>query len=563
MEIKKLNKIAYTYIGIALLFLIVYQMLLFFYPNNYWFNTFLLLLFTVTFILFLLKDINSLTKYIKILKEENRSLSLVAEKYDIILKATRDTIWDWNVKEQKFSISSGITETFGYTPREVTNNIEWWFEKIHLQDSLKISVYIYATTDETQERWEDQYRFRCADGSYKYILDRGFVVRDSLGKVMRMVGVMQDITKQKTEELRLKLLETAITQTKDSILISEHSSTIAGIPRVVYANKAFTDITGYEQSEIIGSNPSIFLTKQSIYSYIRLIKNALKKETDFTFVGLNQKKNGKKYWIHFTMIPITDSNGKLSHWISIQRDITEDKEKEKEREQLITELIQNNKDLKQFSYITSHNLRAPLSNLIGLLNLIEEVPIENQELRELLEGFSTSTNLLNETINDLIKIIVIKDELGIEKEWIDIESIINKVKNQLSVLIESKGAEIILNLEATQIYANTIYFESIVLNLMTNALKYSKKEEKPLINIGSQAIDDSILFKFEDNGIGIDLNKNKSKIFGLYQRFHNLEDSKGLGLYLVKSQVESMQGVITIESEVGKGTTFEIVLKNK
>ena len=293
------------------------------------------------------------------------------------------------------------------------------------------------------------------------------------------------------------------------------------------------------------------------------INNALKKKTDLTFVGLNQRKDGETYWIHFTMIPISDNNNKHSHWIAIQRDITQEKEREKEREQLITELIQNNKDLRQFSYITSHNLRAPLSNLIGLLNLIEDIPYDNQELKELFEGFSKSTYQLNETVNDLIKIIVIKDQMTIDKENIKISTIIEKVKNQLFILIESKKAEITLNLNEEYIYANTIYIESILLNLMSNALKYSKINVNPKISITSSTIDDFTTIKFQDNGIGIDLEKNKSKIFGLYQRFHNNPDSKGLGLYLVKTQVEALGGEITVESEVDKGTIFKIKLKRK
>lgn len=238
---------------------------------------------------------------------------------------------------------------------------------------------------------------------------------------------------KKQKEIRLKLLETAITHTKDSILISKSNATINGIPKIVYANEAFTKITGFEQSEIIGENPSLFLSKTSASNYLNQINNALKKKTDLTFVGLNQRKDGETYWIHFTMIPISNSDNKHSHWIAIQRDITQEKEREEEREQLITELIQNNKDLRQFSYITSHNLRAPLSNLIGLLNLIEEIPFDNQELDELFDGFSKSTYQLNETVNDLIKIIVMKDQITIDKENIKISAIIEKVKNQLLI----------------------------------------------------------------------------------------------------------------------------------
>ena len=262
------------------------------------------------------------------------------------------------------------------------------------------------------------------------------------------------------------------------------------------------------------------------------------------------------------MIPITNQEGDHSHWISIQRDITEEKKQEKEKEQLIRELTQNNKDLKQFSYITSHNLRAPLSNLTGLLNLIEEIPIENQELKEIINGFSISTHLLNDTINDLVKVIIIKDNTSISKEEVLIKDVFENVFSQLGFLISLHKPILKIEFDKVSILnVNKAYLESILLNLFTNSIKYKSPKRKLRIFVSSTEVNNEIVLIFRDNGIGIDLDRNKDKIFGLYQRFHNYPDSKGLGLYLVKSQVESMGGSISVVSEVDKGTAFTIVFK--
>ncbi len=499
---------------------------------------------------------------------ESRDASIenlrVQERYDIVAKATSDTIWDWNILEDTFEWNRGIQGVFGYKRDEVGNNSRWWFDRIHPEDSIKMSVKLYSFLEQKTEKWQDEYRFACADGSYKYVYDRAFLVKDSDGKPIRMIGAMQDVTRQKQEEQRLKLLETVITQMKDSVIITESDSTGKKVPKIVFVNPAFTAMTGLESDEVIGKPPTIFLDKKAVKQEFRKMIQALKDRQEFKLETPNTKKNGEPYWINFSMIPITNGEGEHSHWISIQRDITEEKRQEKEKEHLIRELTQNNKDLKQFSYITSHNLRAPLSNLMGLLNLLEEMPFENAELKAIVNGLHKSTHLLNETISDLVKVVIIKDNPSIQKEEVLIKDVFENVFNQLSFLISLHRPFIKLQLERVSILnINKAYLESILLNLLTNAIKYRSDKRTLKIFVSSKMVGDSISLVFRDNGIGIDLERHRDKIFGLYQRFHNYPDSKGLGLYLVKSQVESMGGTISVESTVDKGTTFTLTFKKQ
>jgi PAS domain S-box-containing protein len=424
-------------------------------------------------------------------------------------------------------------------------------------------VKLYSFLEQKTEKWQDEYRFQCADGSYKYVFDRGFLVKDKDGKPIRMIGAIQDVTKQKEEEQRLRLLETVITQTKEAVMITDIDTSKNVIPNIIFVNAAFTDMTGYTSKEVIGKSPTMFIGPKSDILEFDKLKTAIQRYRECFVETISYKKNGEEFWNNFSMIPVTNKDGEHSHWISIQRDVTEEKNKEKEREQLIRELTQNNKDLKQFSYITSHNLRAPLSNLTGLLNLVEDLTIEDSELKEIITGFSKSTHLLNETINDLVKVVIIKDNPSIQKEKVLIKEIFENVFNQLSFLIGLHKPILKIDLEeVTILNINKSYLESIFLNLLTNAIKYRSENKQLRVTISSKVVDDDLILTFKDNGIGIDLVRNRDKIFGLYQRFHNHPDSKGLGLYLVKSQVEAMGGTINVESAVGKGTTFTIVFKN-
>ena len=567
----KTNQVIIIYILISMFVAIVSHKLLLQYISNeklplYTFTKdILFILFTgIIFKLILSKNDNRNIATFEKIKNSNNEIKESNEKYDIVAKATSDTIWDWKIQDDNFSWNKGIENVFGYKQEEVGTNSTWWFDKIHPEDSIKMSIKLYSFIEQKTEKWQDQYRFRCSDNSYKYVLDRGFLLKDENGKAIRMIGAIQDITKQKEEEQRLKLLETVITQSKDSIIITEADSIDAKIPNIIYVNPAFSIMSGYESDEIIGKSPDLFNSPNSDINELEKLLKAIKNKEECLIETISYTKNKEEYWVRFSMIPIYNSDNELSHWISIQRDITEEKKQEKEKEQLIRELTQNNKDLKQFSYITSHNLRAPLSNLTGLLNLIEDIPIENQELKEILSGFNKSTHLLNDTINDLVKVIIIKDNPSIKKEEVLIKEIFENVFSQLNFQIELYRPIIKLNFEKVSIInINKAYIESILLNLLTNSIKYKSENRKLKITVTTDQIDDTVVLIFKDNGIGIDLARNRDKVFGLYQRFHNYPDSKGLGLYLVKSQVETMGGTIDIESEVNKGTTFTLTFKNK
>jgi PAS domain S-box-containing protein len=567
----KSNQITITYIVIALFAAVVFHKILLQYsltanhPLYGFLKDITLVLFTgITYRFILSKNQNQNKVVLEKLLSTNNEIKESNEKYDIVAKATSDTIWDWKIQEDKIFWNNGIQAVFGYNENQVGDSSKWWFDNIHPEDSIKMSIKLYSFIEQKTDNWQDEYRFKCADNSYKYVLDRGFLLKDENGKAIRMIGAIQDITKQKEEELRLKLLETVIVQTKDSIIITEANFNERKLPKIVYINPAFSVMTGYESNEIVGKSPDILKGPNSAFNDIKKIISTIKNKEESLIEMIGYKKSREEFWLRFSMIPIYNSENELSHWVSIQRDVSDEKKQEKEKEQLIRELTKNNKDLKEFSYITSHNLRAPISNLTGLLSLIEDIPFEDPELQEIMFGFNKSTHLLNETINDLTKVMIIKDNLSIQKEDLLLKEVFKNVLSQLSFQIDLHKPILQIDFEQVSILnINKTYIESILLNLLTNAIKYRTESKTLKIAVTASQNNDSIKLIFEDNGIGIDLERNRDKIFGLYQRFHDYPDSKGLGLYLVKSQVEAMGGTISIESEVNKGTTLTLIFKNK
>lgn len=239
--------------------------------------------------------------------------------------------------------------------------------------------------------------------------------------------------------------------------------------------------------------------------------------------------------------------------------ITERKLLEQQKEKLILELTGNNNDLLQFSYIVSHNLQAPLSNLLGLLSLLEGIEIKDEDLASILNGFRISTNALNQTLKDLHKIIVIRQQPSILFEDIDLNEMVENIRGQINDLIIQSFPEIDIDFgKLSVIRFNKPYLESIFSNLFTNAIKYRSPDRKLKISVRIKDVGTQYQMSFEDNGLGIDLDRYRDRIFGLYQRFHEHPESKGFGLYLIKSQIEALGGTIHIESKVNVGTKFKI-----
>ncbi len=224
------------------------------------------------------------------------------------------------------------------------------------------------------------------------------------------------------------------------------------------------------------------------------------------------------------------------------------------------ELIRHNNELQQFSYTVSHNLRGPVASLGGLINVFNQQNNGSQN-EELIGHMTKSLLSLENTIQDLSHIIDIRNNLSQIRQKINLEHSLN----QIILLLEKEVAEHHVSIERNftdtpEIYGAKHMFDSIIYNLVSNAIKYRSPDRKPCIRIQSKKINGKIVLTINDNGLGIDLPKYKEKLFGLYKRFHTHTDGRGLGLYLVKLQTLSMGGTIDVESTLGEGTTFTVTL---
>ncbi|KAA9345608.1 PAS domain-containing sensor histidine kinase [Adhaeribacter soli] len=368
-----------------------------------------------------------------------------------------------------------------------------------------------------------------------------------------------DVTEKVKARQELEKLSLVANKTINGVIFIDAGKIIE------WVNEGFTNLTGYTAAEAIGQNAGHLLhgpdTDQAVSARI---KNNLQFHKPFREEILNYKKTGEKLWFALDFSPVLNNEGKLSRYIVIQTDITYRKEAEAAQLQLTKDLYRQNRDMQQFTYIVSHNLRGPVANAMGYAQVLTETNPDTPVFREMLANLKTSVFRLDGVLKDLNQILSIrdnKDNIGLEK--VDLAANCRKAVASLQESLESCQAEVKLDIkEGTLVHGNKTYLHSVFYNLLSNAIKYRSPERRLQITIATteQGFKGTTI-SFSDNGSGFDLQKAGDQVFKLYKRFHHHTEGRGIGLFLVKTHIEAMGGQIEVSSQVDNGTTFLIQLK--
>ena len=352
---------------------------------------------------YLLKDeltAPQLTKSINYSIERKRieqKLKKSNERYEILAQATSDTIWDWDILTGTFYSNQGITRVFGYKEEEVENTDTWWHSKIHPDDYQHVASCLATNFEDAISLFQLEYRFRCADGSYKYILDRAYLILDADKRPIRMIGAMQDITAKKEEEAKLRLLESVITNATDAILITEVANAPDADLKIVFANEAFTKMTGYSREEVIGKTPFILIGPDSDTTELTKLNEAQANWETCNIVLNSYKKNGDTFWGSISVAPVANNTGGFTHWIYIQRDVTD-------RRIHLQSIEEQNTRLKEIAWTQSHLVRAPLARIMGLVSLLKSEETGEELTKDvLIDNIASSADELDTIIRNIVQ----------------------------------------------------------------------------------------------------------------------------------------------------------------
>lgn len=325
-------------------------------------------------------------------------------------------------------------------------------------------------------------------------------------------------------------------------------------------NPALCKLLEYSEEELLSRPINSFIHPEDREITSKHRENIFQGKPLLNFENRYVNRSEEIVWFSWTSIPKVEE--KLVY--AIAKDITHIKSLEKERNSLLTKLTKENEHLKKLNYTTSHDLRSPISNLLTIFELIDKSTILDPETKSFIELLEASANHLKESLDTYIDGFKNNVSLNVKITRVELPASLDYAKKALESLLQDAGATIHADFsDFSEILFNAEFMKSIFLNLLSNSLKYAHPDRNPEIRINAEMNNGIKQLIFSDNGIGFDASKAKDKVFGLYQTFHSNTDSKGIGLYLVYNHVSNMGGHISVDSEVGKGTTFTITFKKQ
>ncbi len=245
---------------------------------------------------------------------------IAEQRFQLIAHATSDAVWGWDIVTDALWWSDSYYTLFGYGRDEVTLTLDFWKLRIHPDDLDQVTRDLARVFESDETEWQHEYRFLRKDGSYAEVMDRGFVLRDTDGRPLRAAGGMLDVTQKHRDEANLRLLRRAVEATDNGIAIADARQ--PGLP-IVYANRAYEKMTGAISSELIGS-PCRFLQEgPDEQPEVSAIRQAIAEQRELRVLLHDRRKNGELFWNDLYLAPVLDEAGTLTHFVSIQSDVSE------------------------------------------------------------------------------------------------------------------------------------------------------------------------------------------------------------------------------------------------
>ncbi len=491
-------------------------------------------------------------------KEVEEKLRKTSSYLGNLLNHANAPIITWDTSFEITRFNHAFERLTGYEASEVLGqNLSFLFPPQEINDSL---AKVKAASG--GNNWESvEIQVKRKDGAIRTALWNSANIYDQDGKVLvETIAQGQDISERilAQQELnaafeQLEIMQNALDHVPIYVYMKDLDS------KYTYANQLALELFGLTSEELVGVNDEALFPAVTAKSLREIDLRVFQGEQTTEQVESLNKQGEAVYYLEIKS-PIYHKNDKTTviGLLGFSTDITESVNHLKRIESLLQVEEEQNKRLRNFTHIVSHNLRSHTANMMGIFTLLE---LENSELleQEYISMIKSAAENLTQTIAHLNQVLDINLTAKEKIVNLQLNSTIQTAISSISLLARNAGVEIIFE-TSEEVFVNAVpaYMDSIVLNMLTNAIKFRSEERPSYVKIRLEKGATETRLSFEDNGLGIDLARHGAKLFGMYKTFHGNKDSKGLGLFITKNHIEAMGGSISVESEVGRGTTFTI-----
>ena len=367
-------------------------------------------------------------------------------------------------------------------------------------------------------------------------------VTNNKGEIINLMILIEDLTDARIiEQERNRLFNNS----KDLICV------INSLGKIESANPAFLNTLGHKEEKLASIGWTTLIHPDDLELSLKNLDTIMLSDAGLNFENRYLCASNDYKWLSWNIVQDVDT----SKIFAVARDIT--------NQMIDRKTLENaNADLKQFAYIATHDLKVPVDNILGCYNiLLHDIENHSDKTKLIMPWIKKSLDQASSIISQLIQL----EKAGVDyqdQESLQLEDTIQHVLNYFSAKITSINAEIVTDFSACDtLYYSKSTFNSIAQNLISNALKYHSPDRRCRITIKTKLENEFFCFSIEDNGVGIDLENQRKKLFGLFQRISTIQDGSGLGLYMIKKLIENNGGRIDVESQVGKGSVFYVYIK--
>ena len=488
------------------------------------------------------------------------------QKHELVAKSAGIVVYDFTIETGQIEWSGGTNDLFGYSAQEL-GDIDSWESKIHPEDKAHALSHLEKAQNEIGN-YDVVYRFKDARGGYKFVHDKGFFIGEN--KAVKMLGMMNDVTE-------MKRAQSALTESESRFKSMIHNMSIGiGLYDIstnpISCNKIAYRLLGMTEEQFMGQaaldpswrviheDGSEFAPEEFPIPKAIKTKSSVRQEV----MGVFRPKRKDWVWLLVDAEPVYDSSNKFIHVICTFSNITDlrnAKEKLNEKNQTLSSLAGDlqtkNERLLEFAQIVSHNLRSPVSSIVSLVQIYQGGDAKTRE--EIIQHIQQVSERALLTTDELNQILKIQQGDGVSSAVINLEKLLaHTIQLQKGAILDC-SATVEGDFQVQELEFPPIYMESIFLNFLSNSLKYRSSERDCIVTVRTYLDQEgNLILEWEDNGLGIDIATHYNELFKLGKRFHANEDSRGVGLFLIKNQVDVMGGTITVDSNPGEWTRFRI-----